>query len=88
MKHFRTSAFLVAAATLLVATAVHSRGFRVQQIPNGTVNSCANCQVSAADGGPRNAFGNMVLTGFLDAPGNVKWDPELALRYSGSTFAQ
>ena len=60
MKHFRTSAFLAAAATLLVATAARSRGFRVQQIPNGTVNGCANCHASAADGGPRNAFGNMV----------------------------
>ncbi len=65
--------FLISTATFLT-----SRSFRVAQLPNGAVNSCANCHVSAAGGGPRNSFGSLVGISFLDGQGNVQWGPELA----------
>ncbi|MBU0558440.1 MAG: T9SS type A sorting domain-containing protein [Bacteroidetes bacterium] len=54
------------------------RSFRVNQLPNGNVKSCANCHVSASGGGARNTFGSGVEAGFLDISGNVKWGPQLA----------
>jgi hypothetical protein len=43
------------------AGSLEARDFRVNQIPNGHVNSCANCHVSAGGGGTRNPFGNAVF---------------------------
>ncbi len=54
------------------------RPFRVSQIPNGTKFSCANCHVNASGGGTRNNFGQTVESSFLDASGNVIWNPEIA----------
>jgi hypothetical protein len=57
------------------------RPFRPSQIPNGTVNNCANCHLNPAGGGPRNLFGQTVEQAFLDQPGaagNVQWGPDLA----------
>ena len=60
-----------------LADTAEARGFRPGQLPNGSVNACANCHLNAGGGGPRNAFGEMVQANFLDN-GNVVWGPELA----------
>ncbi len=69
-------------AFLFVATIpLQARSFRPDQIPNGTVNSCANCHINPAGGGTRNDFGKLVEKFFLDTPGatgNVVWNPYLA----------
>jgi len=62
-------------------TQLNARPFRVGQIPNGSVNGCANCHMSAGGGDERNAFGRMVETRFLTAAGaagQVEWGPLLA----------
>lgn len=61
---------------------IHSRKFRVAQLPNGSVNSCANCHVSPQGGGQFTAFGRTVSDDFLDFNGNVMWDASLASRDS------
>ena len=71
--------FVVAILLIALPSLGWARGFRVNQIPNGTVNRCANCHVNPAGGGPRDPFGKMVGSRFLDASGNVLWGPELAL---------
>lgn len=53
-----------------------ARPFRLNQVPNGQVNSCVTCHVTA--GGPRNSFGSVIEADFLDSGGNVLWGPELA----------
>jgi hypothetical protein len=66
--------------TMLAPLRADARPFRVNQIPNGSKNSCLNCHFSLA-GGVRNPFGAQIESGFLDAPGssgNVLWGPELA----------
>ncbi|MCZ7602594.1 MAG: T9SS type A sorting domain-containing protein [Melioribacteraceae bacterium] len=67
---------------LIVATGIFiARSFRVNEIPNGNVNTCANCHVSSLGGGPRNAFGTEVENNFLDVPGasgHVLWGSQLA----------
>ncbi len=63
----------------LFAIGLQARSFRVNQIPNGSVFSCANCHVTP--GGPRNNFGKLVERQFLTAPGasgNVEWNAFLA----------
>ncbi|MDX9759224.1 MAG: FlgD immunoglobulin-like domain containing protein [Bacteroidota bacterium] len=70
-------AFLLAASS----TFIIARSFRPAQIPNGNKNACANCHVSPAGGGPRNAFGTEVGSNHLTEPGGagqVKWSPALA----------
>jgi len=71
-------ALVISATWVSVAQA---RSFRVSQIPNGSVNGCANCHINPAGGGPRNPFGITVETSFLSTPGasgNVQWGPALA----------
>lgn len=78
---WRGGLLLIAAGFLAAGSRVEARAKRVGQIPNGTTNRCANCHVSAAGGGPRNAFGTMIQTSFLSAAGSagdVQWGPELA----------
>ncbi len=65
--------FLISSVGVLIG-----RSFRVNQIPNGSENSCANCHVNPAGGGTRNPFGLTVQGGFLDGSGNVQWGPALA----------
>ena len=65
----------------IVGSFLYGRSFRVNQIPNGTVNTCANCHVNPQGGGERNAFGKLVEARFLSQPGaagNVLWTPLLA----------
>lgn len=82
MKSFwRGSLVLIAAGVLAAASGAEARAQRVGQIPNGGVSGCANCHTSAAGGGPRNIFGQMIQTSFLSAAGfsgRVQWGPELA----------
>lgn len=64
---------------VLAAARGDARPFRVNQVPNGTVNGCLTCHESP--GGPRNAFGSTIEfdARFLDMPGgNVLWQPALA----------
>lgn len=60
---------------------ISARPHRVDQIPNGIKNGCANCHVNPAGGGVRNDFGKLVEARFLDVvspSGNVQWGPALA----------
>lgn len=66
---------------IFLAGTMSARPFRVGQMPNGAVNGCANCHMSASGGDERNAFGRLVETRFLTAQGaagQVKWGPLLA----------
>jgi len=54
------------------------RDKRVNQIPNGNVNSCSNCHANPNGGGTRTEFGELVRTKFLDSNGDVIWNAELA----------
>ena len=46
-----------------------ARFLRPGQIPNGPVNSCSNCHMSAFGGDARNAFGQTVEANFLTQNG-------------------
>ena len=70
------SGIAVAVAVFACAFSAQARSFRVSQIPNGSVNSCANCHVNPGGGGSRNAFGQAVEAGLISS--NVDWGPALA----------
>lgn len=77
----RVRPLLTALLAMSIVTSAQARPFRVGQIPNGTVNSCANCHVNPAGGGARNDFGKLVERFFLDevsSTGNVQWNAYLA----------
>ena len=74
-KNMLFSAVIVLA---LAATMEIARGFRPNQIPNGTINSCSNCHNNPNGGGSRNNFGQAVEGSFLDGSGNVQWGASLA----------
>lgn len=57
---------------------VHSRPWRPDQIPNGNVNSCANCHINPQGSGPNNPFGLTVSDAFLDINGDVIWNDAIA----------
>ncbi len=63
-------------------TDIHSREFRAAQLPNGSINSCANCHVSPQGGGQLTSFGRTVSDDYLDNSGNVIWSSSLASRDS------
>ncbi len=64
------------ALCLLLAAGAQARPHRVSQIPNGSVNSCANCHINPGGGGPRNPFGQDVEARL--SAGDVRWNAELA----------
>jgi hypothetical protein len=75
------------ALSLSLASSAQARPARINQIPNGTINSCANCHINPAGGGPRNPFGTTIETSFLSVPGStgvVLWGPALAALDSDS----
>ncbi len=81
MRIWKRIAALVTVAFVGMGSAAEARSFRPGQLPNGNLEGCANCHVSSAGGGPRNAFGQMVEASFLTAvgfSGNVEWGPDLA----------
>ena len=83
MKRFLSGVLVVAVAVavLVLPSQVEGRPHRPAQIPNGTVNNCQNCHMSAFGGDARNPFGLTVEADFLTANnfvGNVLWGPELA----------
>ena len=59
---------------------LQARSWRVNQIPNGQVNRCANCHVNPNGGGPRNAFGQAISNDFIDKSGNVIWNSRQRMR--------
>lgn len=72
---------LLTGLTITAFAVIMARSFRPGEIPNGFINNCANCHVSAGGGGPRNAFGTAVGNEFLSAPGgsgHVIWGAALA----------
>ncbi|GAB4372670.1 MAG: hypothetical protein Kow0042_16090 [Calditrichia bacterium] len=78
MKKF-ISMFIVALLVLAGFPRAEARPFRVNQIPNGSINSCDNCHVTP--GGPRTPFGEMIEFRFLSelsSSGNVEWNALLA----------
>jgi len=60
---------------------IDARSQRVTQIPNGSVLGCGACHTSSGGGGPRNAFGTAIESGFLSGSGanaSVVWNASLA----------
>lgn len=57
-KSFR--ALVVGGLGMILALGAEGRDFRVNQLPNGSRNRCANCHFNAGGGGPRNEFGQAV----------------------------
>ncbi len=82
MNRIFTTATAISFAILTNFTAIHSRPFRPEQIPNGTVNSCANCHVSPQGGGQLTPFGRTVSDDYLDINGDVIWNASLASKDS------
>ncbi len=70
--------YIAAIVVVLTATILVSRDWRINQIPNGTKFSCANCHVSAAGGGPRNSFGQSVESRVTPGGTNSFWNSSLA----------
>lgn len=71
--------WLVVASTLLASGSAWSRPFRVNQVPNGSVQGCQTCH--SANFPELNPFGQTIKMNFLSAPGalgNVLWSPKLA----------
>ena len=77
MRRILSGALVLSLATLALPIDVEARGVRPGQIPNGSVNGCLNCHMSASGGDARNAFGLTVEGDFL-FNGAVVWGPELA----------
>lgn len=69
---------IILISLFLMESSLSARSFRVNQLPNGTKFSCNTCHTSGG-GSPRNAFGQLVETQFLDPSGNVIWNEELAM---------
>lgn len=73
--------FMVLLVLISAIPVLIGRGFRVAEIPNGTINGCANCHINPAGGGARNDFGTKIENDFLTVPGfsgHVEWGPDLA----------
>jgi len=77
MKKWLIITILPTFTTLLTASLAFGYAYRVDQMPNGSVNSCANCHIRASGGGARNDFGILVASKYLSG-GDVVWGAELA----------
>jgi uncharacterized protein (TIGR03382 family) len=68
-----------AALLTLSASTAEARPFRVTQLPNGADFGCTSCHTGSS-GGPRNAFGSAVASGFTSSPSSAPagWGPVLA----------
>jgi hypothetical protein len=75
-KHIKQFLFIL--IFLILALPIFGKSKRVGQIPNGSINGCANCHTNPNGGGARNDFGKLVGTKFLDNNGDVVWNAELA----------
>ncbi len=64
-------------SVIVLSNLVHTRSYRVNQLPNGNVFSCANCHTNPNGGGARNDFGQQVSSGYLSS-GNVVCNNALA----------
>ena len=74
----RTAGFVIMAAVMILAAhSLWAYSYRVNQLPNGDVSSCANCHINASGGGARNDFGALVANKYLSG-GNVVWGEALA----------
>ncbi len=73
MKIFTVITLLVFAAS----QGVFAWGYRVNQMPNGSVFGCANCHINPSGGGARNDYGKQIAASHLEG-GNLVWSPELA----------
>ncbi len=71
-KYFLTVIFF------LTITAVISRSFRVEKIPNGNKFMCGNCHLNPGGGGARNAFGKAVEARVTPGGFQDFWDSQLA----------
>ncbi|MEW6233978.1 MAG: CHRD domain-containing protein [Candidatus Omnitrophota bacterium] len=57
----------------------YARSYRVNLIPNGNANQCANCHVNPGGGGTRNAFGKAVEQLINQGAGDSFWGAALAI---------
>lgn len=82
MSRIRIPALSFALLIFLLHGSAQARPPRVNQVPNGPVNSCGTCHVEGrGDGGPRNSFGQEIQLNFLVPAGSlgvVQWGPALA----------
>lgn len=59
-------------SSIFISQFTSAKPFRVNQIPNGNVNSCLNCHKSQFGGLPLSSFGSQVLSVGLNGE-NVDW---------------
>jgi len=77
LKRILSCALALGLIALTLPSQVDGRSHRPAQIPNGTVNNCLNCHMSASGGDARNPFGLTIEADFLSGF-DVVWGPELA----------
>ncbi len=77
MKRIISCTLVLGLVALTLPSQVDGRAHRPGQIPNGTVNNCLNCHMSASGGDARNSFGLEIEENFLSGF-DVVWGAELA----------
>ena len=78
----RTGVRFVCLAALLLSISAQARPFRPGMMPNGSVNSCANCHINPGGGGARTPFGNDVYAIVKGSSATPFWSPALAKKDS------
>lgn len=72
---------MIGLITVLFSLNAEAKNGRQIKIPNGTVNSCANCHINPGGGGARTPFGEEVFAAIGSVPRPASfdfWDAELA----------